>query len=154
MTALMRSSNWPRYLVPATMSARSSVMTRLSQNFRHIALRDFLRQTFHDGGFAHAGFAEQNGIVLGAAAKNLDDPLDLVFAPDDGVHFALAGDFREVAAKGLERGRFDFTLFLGGGRPFFSPGDRGCSSLLARQSSDPVPSKFPAASAQCPRPDP
>ena len=32
MTALMRSSNWPRYLVPATMSARSSVMTRLSRS--------------------------------------------------------------------------------------------------------------------------
>src|ERR1700730_9675742 len=32
ITALIRSSNWPRYFVPATMSARSSVMTRLSRN--------------------------------------------------------------------------------------------------------------------------
>ncbi len=31
ITALIRSSNCPRYLVPATMSARSSVMTRLSR---------------------------------------------------------------------------------------------------------------------------
>ena len=31
ITALMRSSNWPRYLVPATISARSSVMTRFSR---------------------------------------------------------------------------------------------------------------------------
>ncbi len=30
ITALMRSSNWPRYLVPATISARSRVMTFLS----------------------------------------------------------------------------------------------------------------------------
>ena len=30
ITALMRSSNWPRYLVPATMRARSRVMTFLS----------------------------------------------------------------------------------------------------------------------------
>ena len=29
MTALMRSSNWPRYFVPATISARSSEITRL-----------------------------------------------------------------------------------------------------------------------------
>ena len=29
-TAFMRSSNWPRYLVPATREARSSEMTRLS----------------------------------------------------------------------------------------------------------------------------
>ena len=32
MTALMRSSNWPRYFVPATISARSRVMTRLSRS--------------------------------------------------------------------------------------------------------------------------
>ena len=31
MTALIRSSNWPRYFVPATMRARSRVMTRLSK---------------------------------------------------------------------------------------------------------------------------
>ena len=32
ITALMRSSNWPRYLVPATIRARSRVMTRLSRS--------------------------------------------------------------------------------------------------------------------------
>jgi hypothetical protein len=32
MTALIRSSNWPRYFVPATISARSSVMTFLSRS--------------------------------------------------------------------------------------------------------------------------
>ena len=32
ITALMRSSNWPRYLVPATISARSRVMTFLSRS--------------------------------------------------------------------------------------------------------------------------
>ena len=31
MTALMRSSNWPRYFVPATMRARSRVITFLSR---------------------------------------------------------------------------------------------------------------------------
>ena len=31
MTALMRSSNWPRYFVPATIKARSKVMTRFSR---------------------------------------------------------------------------------------------------------------------------
>jgi hypothetical protein len=30
ITAFMRSSNWPRYLVPATSEARSSVTMRLS----------------------------------------------------------------------------------------------------------------------------
>ena len=30
ITAFIRSSNWPRYLVPATSAARSSVTMRLS----------------------------------------------------------------------------------------------------------------------------
>ena len=34
------------------------------------------------------------------------------FAADDRIHVALARDFRQVAAKRLERGRFDFALFL------------------------------------------
>ena len=32
ITALIRSSNWPRYLVPATINARSKVITRLAAN--------------------------------------------------------------------------------------------------------------------------
>ena len=115
MTALMRSSNWPRYLVPATISARSRVMTRLSRRISgHVAGGDFLRQALDDGGLAHASLAEQHRIVLGAAAQNLDDALDFVFAADDRVHFALAGDFGQVAAKGLERGRLDLALLLRG----------------------------------------
>ena len=93
----------------------------VQQNFRHVALRDFLRETFDDGCFSNARFAEQNRVVLRAAAENLDDALDFVFAADDGVQVALARQFREVAAKGLERGRFDFALFLRPRtRPFFS----------------------------------
>ena len=113
MTALMRSSNWPRYFVPATMSARSSVMTRLSRSSSGtLPVGDFLRQAFDDGRLAHAGFAEQHRIVLRAAAENLDDALDFILAADDRVHLAFAGDFRQVAAKGLERGRLDFALLL------------------------------------------
>ena len=94
-------------------------MTRLlQQNFRHVALRNFLRETFDDGRLAHAGFAEQHRIVLRAAAKNLDDALDFVFAADDRIHVALARDFRQVAAKRLERGRFDFAFFLRPRRAF------------------------------------
>ena len=85
----------------------------LAQNFRHVALGDFLRETFDDGGLAHAGFAEQHRIVLRAAAKDLDDALDFVLAADDRIHFAFARDFRQVAAKRFERGRFDFAFFLG-----------------------------------------
>ena len=92
----------------------------VQQNFRHVALGDFLRETFDDGRLAHARFAEQHRIVFRAAAKNLDDALDFIFAADDRVHVAFARDFREVAAKRLERGRFDFAFFLRP-RPVFSP---------------------------------
>ena len=73
---------------------------------------DFLGEAFDDGGLADAGFAEEHGIVLGAAAENLDDALDFAFAADDRIHFAFAGDFGQVASKGLERGRLDFAFFL------------------------------------------
>ena len=85
----------------------------VAQKFRHIARGDFLREAFRDGGLAHAGFAEEHGIVLGAAAENLDDALDFVLAADDRVDLAFAGEFGEVAAKGLQRGRLDVALLLG-----------------------------------------
>src|SRR5439155_1302105 len=82
------------------------------QQFRHVALGNLLRQPFDDGGLAHARFAKQHRVVLGAPAKDLNNPLDLVAAPDDRVQVALARDFRQVAAKRFERGRFDFAFFL------------------------------------------
>ena len=73
----------------------------VAQQFRHVAGGDFLGEAFDDGGLAHAGFADEHGIVLGAAAENLDDALDFVLAADDGIELALAGQFGQVAAKGL-----------------------------------------------------
>ena len=40
----------------------------VAEQFRHVALDDFLRQTLDDGRLANARFAEQHGIVLRAAA--------------------------------------------------------------------------------------
>ena len=58
MTALIRSSNWPRYFVPATISARSSVMTFFSRRSSGtLPLDDFLSEPFDDRGFSDAGFA-------------------------------------------------------------------------------------------------
>ena len=42
-TAFIRSSNWPRYLVPATIEARSSVITRLLNNARD-TFRSIIRE--------------------------------------------------------------------------------------------------------------
>ena len=107
MTALMRSSNWPRYLVPATIMARSrmtmrAVVGRISGTLPSTIV---LGQALDDGGLADAGLAEQHGVVLGAAAEDLDDALDLVCAADDRVELAFAGQLGQVAAEGVQRRR-------------------------------------------------
>ena len=82
----------------------------VDQQIGHGAVVDVLRQPFGDGGFSHPGFAEQHRVVLGAAAKNLDDALDLVLSSDDGIELAVLGELGDVATKGVERGGFGFAL--------------------------------------------
>ena len=108
----------------------------VAKQFRHVAGGDFLGQAFDDGRLAHAGFAEQHRVVLGAAAENLDDPLDLVLAADDRVHLAFAGDLGQVAAKGLERGRLDLAFLL---RRRLLRASRRTRLLPARRNWDRVP---------------
>ena len=79
ITALSRSSNWPRYLVPATRAPRSSCRSRLFTSTSGTSWRDdLLREPLDDGGLAHAGLADQHRVVLGAAGQDLDDALDLL----------------------------------------------------------------------------
>ena len=80
MTALMRSSNWPRYLVPATIIARSRTTMRLSIGAAPgtLPLTTVLGEALDDGGLADAGLAEEDRVVLGAAGEDLDDALDLL----------------------------------------------------------------------------
>ena len=90
----------------------------VAQDLGYIALGNFLGQPFHDGRLADTGFPEKYGVVLGAAAQNLDHPLDLVLAADHRVQVALARQLREVAPEHAERGRLHFLL-AGGGFTFF-----------------------------------
>ncbi len=46
------------------------------------------------------------GIVLRSPREDLDDPLDLGVATDDGIKFALASKLGKIAAVGVERRRF------------------------------------------------
>ena len=52
---------------------------------RDFAVGDALRQSFDDGSFSDAGLANQHGIVLGAAAENLDDAIDFALAADQRI---------------------------------------------------------------------
>jgi hypothetical protein len=57
----------------------------------HLALHDLPGEPFGDGGLAHAGVADEERVVLAAAAEDLDAALHLLLAADEGVHVALAG---------------------------------------------------------------
>ena len=66
--ALSRSSNSPRYLVPATSAPRSRATSCLF--FRpsgHVAVDDALGEALDDRGLAHARLADEHRVVLGAA---------------------------------------------------------------------------------------
>lgn len=72
------------------------------QAFGHVAAHDALRESFNDGGFAHAGFADEDGVVFCLAGKDTDGAADLVVAADDGIHFALLRLFHEIDAVFFE----------------------------------------------------
>ena len=94
--------------------------TLVAEDFRDIAGNNFLGESLGDGGLANACLADQNGVVLGAAAENLNNALDLIDAADDGVEFAFAGLLGEVATIGFESRGFAGGLAawagLGGNR--------------------------------------
>ena len=93
----------------------------VGQERRHVALGDALRQALDDGGLADARLADQHRIVLGAAAENLDDPLQFVVAPDQRIERVVHGGLGEVAAE------------LGQQRAFLGPGGRHLFALRTRQ---------------------
>ena len=69
---------------------------------------DRFGETLHDGRLADARLADQHGVVLRAAGKDLENALNLGLASDHGIQFALGGGFREIASVGVERGRLLF----------------------------------------------
>ena len=117
MIFLSRSSNSPRYLVPATSEPMSSVRTRLSASVSGTSpADDALGEALRDGGLADARLADERRVVLGAPRQDLDDPLDLLLAADDGVDLAGADGVREVDAQLVDGGRLAGALGLLGGR--------------------------------------
>ena len=73
------------------------------QRIRHVAIGDAQRQTFGDGSLANARVANQDGIVLGPASKDLDGAADFLVAADDGIQLAVPRRLRKVASEFLER---------------------------------------------------
>ena len=86
------------------------------EQLRHVAVGDALGQALDHRGLAHAGLADEHGVVLRAAREDLHDPLDLGLAADDGVQLALGGELGQVAPELVEQLRGLLALALGGTR--------------------------------------
>ena len=68
----------------------------------HIATEDTVCQALHDGGLARTGFANEDGVVLCAAAQYLQHTTDFLVPTNHGVQFAVLGILDQVACKAVE----------------------------------------------------
>ena len=66
---------------------------------RHVAFRNLLGETLHDGGLANARLADQHRIVLGAAAEDLNHAFQFIIAPDQRIERIIHGRLRQIARK-------------------------------------------------------
>ena len=65
----------------------------------NFAVGDALRKPFHDRRLADAGLADEHGIVLGAAAENLDDAFQFAIAAHQRIELSVHG-FRPGSGRG------------------------------------------------------
>ena len=75
-----------------------------AQDVRHLAVAHQLGQALDHSGLAHAGLADEQGVVLGAAREDLHQALRLVLAADDRVELAVGCARGEVGRELLEHG--------------------------------------------------
>ena len=75
----------------------------VEEDLRDDTRGNFLGEAFDDGGLAHAGFADEDRIILRAAAENLHHAADFFFAADDRIEFAGLGELGEIAAESLKQ---------------------------------------------------
>ena len=69
----------------------------------HVAGCNLLSQALDDGRLAHAGVAQNERVVLGAARKDLHHALDFLFATDHGVELTVTRLLREIGGELLKR---------------------------------------------------
>ena len=112
-------------------------MTRLSRRLSgHVAGDDAAGEALDDGGFADAGFADQYGVVLGAAAEHLDDAANLFVAADDGVELAAAREFGEIFSVLFEGLEFALGILVGDALRSADGGERLQDGILRGAGGD------------------
>ena len=114
-----------------------------SQILRDVAVDDPVRDSFGDGRFADARFADQDRVVFGSPRQDLQYPPDLLVPADHRVEFALAGLFVQVDRVFAER----VVLLLAGlavdGRTFAQLFDRRDQFFFGRAGVFQQPSGLP-----------
>ena len=82
------------------------------QELRHVVRGDLARQPLHDRGLADARLADEDGIVLRAAAEDLDHAFDLVVAADDRVELVFLRKGGQVASERVQRGMLAVVIVV------------------------------------------
>ena len=85
----------------------------VAQALGHVAGDDAAGEALDDGGFAHAGLADEHRIVFGAAAQHLDHAANLFVAADDGIELAAARQIGEILGVFFQRLKFAFGILVG-----------------------------------------
>ena len=80
------------------------------ERIRHLARHDALRQTFDDGGLAHAGLADQHWVVFGPPLQHLDRAADFVITPDHRVQLARSSPLGQIHAILFQRLALLFSI--------------------------------------------
>ncbi len=92
----------------------SSAISRLSLRPSGTSpVRDSPGEALDDRGLADTGFADQDGVVLGAPRQDLDDTPDLVVTADDRIDLALRRAGGQILAVLLERGELLLRVRVG-----------------------------------------
>ena len=71
----------------------------VGEKVRHVAVDDLLREPLDDGRLADARLADEDGVVLRAAAQHLLHALELVVAADQRIELVLHRRLGQVAAE-------------------------------------------------------
>ena len=88
----------------------------VEQDVGDVARDDAVREALGDGRLADAGLADQGRVVLRLATEDLDDPLDLLLAPDDRIELARPRGVGQVDAELVDgRGLAGPLRLLGAG---------------------------------------
>ena len=83
------------------------------QHLGDVPLHNALGQPLHHGALAHAGLADENGVVLRAADEDLDDPLDFLVPADDRIQLVVFRRPGQVAGVLGQYGGIALVLALG-----------------------------------------